>query len=141
MITGSCLCGSVSYQITGRISDIWLCHCSKCRKTNGSAFQSGAVCRESAFRWTSGEKTIQDFVTDTGYRNRFCPQCGSKAPSHPFDGFVWLPVGSLEGDIDAKLLCHIFVDSKAPWYEIHGDLHQFPDQLDRDALPPFVPRS
>jgi len=37
MINGRCLCGKVSYQYQGEIEEIALCHCSQCRKAQGSA--------------------------------------------------------------------------------------------------------
>ena len=39
MIIGSCLCGSVEYEISG---DIVHCHCETCRKAHGAAFSSVA---------------------------------------------------------------------------------------------------
>ena len=37
MYTGGCLCGVVRFEITGGIDDIVYCHCSRCRKAQGSA--------------------------------------------------------------------------------------------------------
>ncbi|WP_438269777.1 GFA family protein [Neptunomonas phycophila] len=39
MITGSCLCGKVSYEISGEVGDIVHCHCVTCRKAHGAAFR------------------------------------------------------------------------------------------------------
>ncbi len=33
---GSCLCGSVQYQISGDVLRFYHCHCSRCRKMNGT---------------------------------------------------------------------------------------------------------
>ena len=33
---GSCLCGTVSYEITGTPFDFFHCHCQRCRKANGT---------------------------------------------------------------------------------------------------------
>jgi len=35
-----------------------------------------------------------------------------------------LAMGSLDDDPGVRPLCHIFVDSKAPWYEITDNLPQ-----------------
>jgi hypothetical protein len=37
---GSCLCGSVRYEVTGRFPRIVHCHCQMCRKVQGAAFAS-----------------------------------------------------------------------------------------------------
>ena len=119
MIEGQCLCGKVKYQIEGRISRIWLCHCSKCRRATGSAFHASAVCRKKQFRWMSGNENIQEYAETPGYKVRFCITCGSPVPSDLADrDMVFLHAGALAGDPGSRIGHHIFVDSKAAWYEI-----------------------
>jgi hypothetical protein len=43
MLRRSCLCGGIKYQINGRLSGAMNCHCSMCRKAQGSAFRSRAA--------------------------------------------------------------------------------------------------
>ncbi len=125
MITGSCLCGDVRYEIDGKISPIWLCHCSKCRRANGSAFHASAVCRPEQFRWVGGEDSIREFEESPGYKTRFCGRCGSPVPSRlSSTDVVFLHAGGLDGDPARQVVHHIFVGSKAPWYEITDDLPQ-----------------
>lgn len=122
MTTGRCLCGDVRYEIEGKISPIWLCHCSKCRRANGSAFHASAVCPPQAFRWISGEEGISEYEDTPGYKVRFCRRCGSPVPTflEPH-GLYFLHVGGLDGDPERTIGHHIFVGSKAPWYEIHDE--------------------
>ena len=40
MLTGSCLCGSVAYEVAAEPGPIVHCHCATCRKTHGSAFST-----------------------------------------------------------------------------------------------------
>ena len=125
MLTGGCLCGAIRYQIDGRISFIWFCHCSKCRRVSGSAFQSAAVCKSKRFRWVCGEESIREYRTESGYPARFCPTCGSTVPQAPAGTeYTWIPVGTLDGDPGSRPAHHIWVGSKAPWYEITDDLPQ-----------------
>jgi hypothetical protein len=125
MVAGGCLCGRVRYEIEGRISRTWLCHCSKCRKSTGSAFHASAVCPPDQFRWTKGEDQIAEYQDTPGYVVRFCRTCGSPAPSLLEDhGLMFLHVGALDGDPGTTLSHHIFVGSKAPWYEIGDGLPQ-----------------
>lgn len=129
MVSGSCLCRTVRYEIDGRISPIALCHCSKCRKANGSAFHSGALCRQRRFRWVGGEESVAAYRTDSGYETRFCRHCGSPVPWLQPDGeYAILPAGALDQDPGTRPVHHIFVGSKAPWFEItdalpHHDEH------------------
>jgi len=126
MISGRCLCGDVRYEIDGPISPFWLCHCSKCRRANGSAFHASAVCDPAAFRWCSGEDSISEYEDTPGYKVRFCRRCGSPVPSllEQF-GRMFLHAGGLDGDPGRRVQHHIFVGSKAPWFEIGDDLPQY----------------
>ena len=123
MITGQCLCGEVKYEIEGKISPIWLCHCGKCRRSSGSAFHSSAVCSPKQFRWVAGSESISEYVDTPGYKTRFCSRCGSPVPAYleQFD-LVFLHAGGLDGDPGRQVAHHIFVGSKAPWFEITDEL-------------------
>jgi hypothetical protein len=126
MEKGSCLCGTVRYEIDGRISPIWLCHCSKCRRSTGSAFHASAVCGPETFRWVSGEDGIKEYEDTPGYKVRFCGRCGSPVPSYLEEhGLVFVHVGGLEGDPGREIAHHIFVGSKAPWYTIQDGKPEF----------------
>jgi hypothetical protein len=126
VITGGCLCGCVRYEIEGRVSAIWYCHCSKCRKVTGSAFHPGALCRREAFRWTRGEQEISEYRSPSGYTTRFCRRCGSPVPSIlPGGESVVLSAGALDQDPGSRPLRHIFAGSRAPWFEITDGLPQF----------------
>jgi hypothetical protein len=125
MVTGRCLCGEVRFEVDGRISAIWYCHCSKCRKATGSAFHPASLCRRSRFRWVSGEASIAAYRTDSGYPVRFCSRCGSPVPAVLENGSVVLSAGSLDGDPGVRPVRHIFVGSKAPWLELRDGLPRF----------------
>ena len=43
MIRGSCLCGSVKFEIERAAGPFELCHCARCRKVSGSAYLKGFV--------------------------------------------------------------------------------------------------
>ena len=127
MMTGACLCGAVAYEISGAITGPWLCHCSRCRRASGSAFQAGAICARESFRFTRGESGVAHYRTPSGYGRAFCATCGSPVPAF-LEGapLMWLPVGALSGDPGLlRPQHHIFVGSKAPWYEIADALPQF----------------
>jgi hypothetical protein len=39
MHTGSCLCSAIKYEINGELGFAYYCHCSRCRKESGPAFE------------------------------------------------------------------------------------------------------
>jgi hypothetical protein len=129
MLKGSCLCGGVHYEITGKLTQVRNCHCSMCRKAHSAAFRSRASVRTADFRWTAGEALLSWYESSPGTHRGFCRRCGSALLSR-FDespAICGLPLGCLDTDPDVRPTMHIFVDSKAPWHEITDSLPQYPD--------------
>lgn len=132
MLTGSCLCGGVCYEIHGRLTNPLNCHCSMCRKAQGAAFRSRAGVRAKDFKFVSGEELITYFESSPGNYRGFCRVCGSPIHSK-FDSnpeVFGLPLGALNEDPQIKPTLHVFVGNKAPWYEITDSLPQY------EELPP-----
>ena len=132
MLTGSCLCGGVCYEIHGRLTNPLNCHCSMCRKAQGAAFRSRAGVRAKDFKFVSGEELITYFESSPGNYRGFCRVCGSPIHSK-FDSnpeVFGLPRGALNEDPQIKPTLHVFVGNKAPWYEITDSLPQY------EELPP-----
>ena len=124
-ITGSCLCGAVSYEITGPFNFIGNCHCSMCRKSHGAAFATWGIINPNQFRWTSGEEFVQAYESSPGRQRCFCKKCGSPLVSTHAGTVGEVVVGTLNGDPAMRPREHIFVGSTAPWYEIGDALPQF----------------
>src|SRR4051812_39246918 len=77
MLTGSCLCGSVAYEVNATPGPIVHCHCATCRKTHGSAFSTLTNVPRDRFRWSKGESLLRGFESSPGKTRYFCTQCGS----------------------------------------------------------------
>ncbi len=123
MIRGSCLCGGVRYEIAGELRDAGNCHCSMCRRTHGAAFGTYAQVNPDEFRWVAGQELVSAYESSPGGYRCFCRVCGSPLGA---DGKLsWVTLGTVEGDPGVRPRGHIFVGSKAPWYEITDDLPQF----------------
>lgn len=126
MYKGSCLCGSVKYEVQGALGTAVYCHCSRCRKASGSAFASNAVVANSAFKVVQGEESLKTFSTAEGVHRVFCSVCGSPILSRrdSLPDVLRLRLGTLDTPIEERPEAHIFVLSKADWYEIHDSLPQ-----------------
>jgi hypothetical protein len=59
MINGSCLCGTVKFEIHSEIYGYKHCHCPVCRKIHGSVFGSSALTEASGFHIVSGEDALR----------------------------------------------------------------------------------
>ena len=127
-INGGCLCGRVRYKITGPLSDADHCHCSKCRRQHGAAFSTYADFSPGDFKWTSGENHVKVFETVAGAGWCFCSECGSSLAATDKGVITSVTLGTVEGDPGIVPASHIFVGSKAPWYEINDDLPKFEER-------------
>ncbi len=131
MNQGQCLCGAVRYEVDGPFTSMTNCHCSMCRKHHGAPYATFVSAPLAGFRWVSGRDSIARFTTESGGTRSFCPVCGSVTPMLLEDaGVVLCPAGNLDGELGIKPQSHIFVGSKAPWYEIKDSLPQ------HEAYPP-----
>ena len=119
MAKGRCLCGTLRYELDGPVSAMMHCHCSMCRKHHGTAFATFVIAPIAGFRWVSGEDRLARYQSSKNGVRSFCSVCGSSGPTPMLEyGVVAAPAASLEGDLGIKPQSHIFVGSKAPWYDI-----------------------
>jgi hypothetical protein len=101
-----------------------------CRKSHGSAFATYVAARADGHRVLQGEALIVRYRSSELGIRCFCSRCGSIVPN-PVEGErAWIPAGCLDEDPGVRPLAHIFVGSKAAWYEIADRLPRF------DAYPP-----
>lgn len=103
------------------------CHCSKCRKAQGSAFATNGIVMAADFRILSGKDELTGYEPTPGQTKYFCKTCGSpimsKTASRP--GQVRVRLGTIESAIKERPVAHIFATSKADWEKISGDLPQY----------------
>jgi len=101
------------------------CHCSNCRAATGSAFKPFAGIERDKLVVTEGEDKLLLFG-EAELNNTRCGLCGSPLFSVVREGaYVHVALGSLVDAPSIRPTAHIFVGSKAPWFEITDDLPQF----------------
>jgi hypothetical protein len=127
---GGCLCAAVRYRVAGPLADIQLCHCSQCRKAQGSAFAANIPTDEDRLSFLSGEEVLVRFESSPGKTRAFCGRCGSPLFSQTTarPGVVRLRAGTLDDPSGARLGFHIFADSHADWWEIDDDLPRYAER-------------
>ena len=128
MLRGSCLCGAIRYEVRGPIGRVSHCHCAMCRKAHGAAFATYGRVERSHFVLISGAHDVASYESSPGVSRTFCRRCGSTLQfirdSRPTT--LSLALGTLDDDPKIEAGVHIFVASKAPWFQITDDLPQHP---------------
>ena len=125
VLAGKCQCGAVRYAVADAFAYAANCHCSGCRAATGSAFKAFAGIEREKLEVTEGRDSLLVVGTEELNDTR-CGVCGSFLFSVVRDGaFVHVAMGSLVDAPSIRPTEHIFVGSKAPWFEITDDLPQF----------------
>ena len=127
-ITGSCLCNAITYEISPPYRFFKQCHCSRCRKSTGSAYAANILLPIGQFSWLSGQALLGRYEVPEAdsYNNFFCTTCGSHLPWESRDGrWVLVPAGTLDVDPGATPDKNIFWGSRAPWITSVDKLPKF----------------
>lgn len=121
-LSGSCLCGSIRYEITQTPHSIVACHCTHCQKASGSGSSHNAILPTDAFRLLSGQTKCFSDMAASGNRllRHFCGDCGSPIFSQRENapGVVVLKVGSLDDSSTMQVAMNIWTRSARPWVYI-----------------------
>lgn len=128
-LTGSCLCRKVKIQVPDRFDFVGNCHCSECRKYSGSTFATAGAVDFDNFKIIEGEESVAYYHKTEDTDLGFCGNCGSslfskKLKTRKFN----IRLGILDDAPTQKPTFHMFVGSKAPWYDITDDLQQFDEK-------------
>ncbi len=118
---GSCLCGAVSYEITGPLRPVVGCHCRQCQKT------SGHYVAATQGRWDQLNLKCEDGLA--WYRSSeiasrgFCRECGSSLfwRRHGSESLS-IMAGTLDLPTGLTMSCHILADAKSDYYQITDGL-------------------
>jgi len=138
MHAGSCLCGAITYEVHGELSDFGNCHCRSCRKTSGSAFGANAGAERTAFKLLSGADTLREYESSPGKLRVFCSRCGSPIYAYltKSPDVLRIRLGSLDTPFAKRARAHTFVSDKADWEDIEAfsSLPQFPEWASKEVL-------
>lgn len=119
-VKGSCNCSKVQFEVTVPISDVFVCHCSICRKSTGSGGISVSIVSNENFKWIKGTDLIVTWQKPNhDWLNSFCKKCGSSLPGKNDETATYIPVGLLDsGHEKLEVKHHLFVGSKGSWEKI-----------------------
>jgi hypothetical protein len=134
MLTGSCLCRAIRYEVTVPITELRACHCRDCQKSSGAGGAVNAMIPSSAFRITQGTPKRYTVTADSGriLHRFFCADCGSPIYSRRevLPEVTSLRIGTLDDAPPMKITTNIWTRRARPWAYIDPATQQFPGQPD-----------
>ncbi|KUJ18092.1 uncharacterized protein LY89DRAFT_37435 [Mollisia scopiformis] len=127
-LTGSCMCGKVTYSSSVLPSDLVNCHCQTCRRLSGAPFLTFGQFPVSAITWTSatGANAMKKMTYSDIADRTHCAECGSPiSMTYKCEPeAISITAGtfdeeSIRGQLP-RLKSHIFVEEKVKneWYEL-----------------------
>lgn len=130
--TGSCLCGTVTFDVKGHFDSFYLCHCTYCQKDTGSAHAANLFSQSARLTWRSGREAVTSFTMPaTRHARSFCKVCGSAVPCNPEGDLLVVPAGCLDTPVEMLPTARIFLASRAPWDNEAYGVSQFDGLPDR----------
>lgn len=125
-LRGQCLCGAVRYEVEDAFRYAFNCHCSQCRRATGAAFKPFAGIERAHLRLEQGRSDALIHGSVDAAHDVHCRHCGSLLYSVVREGaWVHVTMGTLVDAPAIRPQGHLFVGSKAPWFEITDALPQY----------------
>jgi hypothetical protein len=123
MHKGSCLCGAVTFEVTGDLQPPDGCHCTQCRKSSGHFFVSTDVPRGAVTIRGGGHITW--FQSSDKVRRGFCAICGAPLFWDPIHkDWIGLAMGAFETPTGVRMAIHVHVSDKGDYYDLTDGLPQ-----------------
>lgn len=122
---GSCLCGAVSFELSGAASPPNSCHCAMCRRWHGAlGVYTSTANRDFTLH---GEEHLRWYRSSPSSERGFCGQCGASLFWRQVDGdSIDVTMGSLNNGTGLRLAKHIWVNHRGDYYRVGDDLPQYP---------------
>ena len=81
VVSGACNCEAVAFEVVVPLSDIYVCHCSICRRWTGNNGVAVLVVASEHFRWVRGANAIKTWdKPGHDWQSVFCGSCGFGPP-------------------------------------------------------------
>ncbi len=119
-LLGSCLCGSVRYEIRSPIKAVSHCHCRMCQKAHGAAFGSYGSVPAADFVLTAGADAVRSHLSSPGVTRSFCAHCGSplswRCDRGEWADWISVALGTLDTPFVPGKQRHIHTESMPAWH-------------------------
>jgi len=132
--TGGCQCGALRYEVPREPLQLYVCHCTECRKQSASAFGISFIVPRLALRVTQGAPRFWSRPTDSGNTLdcAFCGDCGSRVWHQRRGATATVSVkgGSLDQPVDLGDAAHIWTSRMLPGVVLPEGAVQFSEEPD-----------
>jgi len=128
---GGCQCGAVRYRLAEPPVQVYICHCTECRRQSASAFGISVYVAREAFRLTQGtpRRWTRPATVSGVCHCHFCPDCGVRIWHEGADEpTLSVKGGTLDTPPDLSRAIHIWTSSGLPGLVIPPGAEAYPDE-------------
>ncbi|OIQ20040.1 MAG: hypothetical protein BM556_06010 [Bacteriovorax sp. MedPE-SWde] len=127
ILKGKCLCEKISFEAEDIPGVVFNCHCSRCRKSHGTAFATQVFAQRKTLKFIKGEELLSEYDGESGGLRTFCSSCGSRLMNYSKDTMDYLSicVSALDPEFNLKPTADCFVDDKFSWTKVDEGIQQF----------------
>ncbi|QBF33768.1 GFA family protein [Thalassococcus sp. S3] len=123
MLTGSCLCKNVGFEVDGVLSGVACCHCGQCRKQSGHHWASCPV-HDCGFHLIA-DRTLRWYMASETAKRGFCATCESFLFwKHVDEDEISISMSAFDAPTGLTIKKHIFTADKGDYYDIKDDAPQ-----------------
>lgn len=113
---GGCLCGGVTYELSGPLRPVVACHCIQCRKTSGHYVAATQVPEERA---SIRGDTLNWFRSSERAERGFCSVCGSNLFWREIgSGRISVMAGGLDGPTGLRIESQLYTEFAGDYYDL-----------------------
>ncbi|MBI1211352.1 MAG: Gfa-like protein [Alphaproteobacteria bacterium] len=131
MLEGRCLCGAITYQVSGSPIIVAHCYCRDCQRVSGAGHTTGAMFREEDIevRGAMSEFTSRAESGST-VSHLFCARCSSRlfGKNTGMPGVMTLAVGTLNDPSAVTPEVAIFTRTRPRWEPADAQVESFDSQ-------------
>jgi len=89
VLSGSCFCGEVHFEVRGEPAAMGYCHCESCRRWSAGPVNAFSLWAPQALEVTRGAASIGTYNKTAGSSRKWCTKCGGHLfTDHPTMGLV-----------------------------------------------------
>lgn len=112
---GSCLCGHVTYEISGPLRPVIACHCGQCRKASGHYVAATQALRADIT--INGEPAW--YKSSESAERAFCATCGSNLFWRRFGSeYISIHAGGLDGPTGLRMESQLYCEDAGDYYVV-----------------------
>ncbi len=137
-VSGSCLCGGVTFQVELPSLFCGHCHCTMCQRNHGAAFVTWFGIPRGKLTIEKGPDDLVVYRSSEHGTRSFCRHCGSslfcESSHHP--DRVDIPLANMHDPIDRPPQLHAHFDDQAAWLDLEDDLPRLGGSSGMDLIKP-----